>query len=300
MGQSLTKWLTVVINEKLREWIQNHPPVQVPSLTNSERLIRILTNRELWITVHHCANKKKTSIICVANHHSLPWNITSMAYKIRTTLKRRWIFERASGNRCLLDAGKTRPPRKQQRRQRQQQQQSCVNTPEDKVQLQKRKASSKGQNLDTDSWMTYVKKILLETLIFKNVYFDTMIDVTVKKREQNELEREFTCEDWSHCLYRRSFKSVNWAIFVQSEDHKRIIHQGMNYHSLQEYNSSTPWIEHEIITLLQKLDWKLYGSGSHSYRRKTDISCTMERAYHLSSSMESVQFVSTTMPAKQK
>ena len=25
--------------------------------------------------------------------------------------------------------------------------------------------------------------------------------------------------------------------------------------SLQEYNSSTPWIEHEIITLLQKLDW---------------------------------------------
>ena len=27
--------------------------------------------------------------------------------------------------------------------------------------------------------------------------------------------------------------------------------------SLQEYNSSFPWIEHEIITLLQKLDWKI-------------------------------------------
>ena len=26
--------------------------------------------------------------------------------------------------------------------------------------------------------------------------------------------------------------------------------------SLQEYNSSTPWIEHEIIALLQKLNWE--------------------------------------------
>ena len=32
--------------------------------------------------------------------------------------------------------------------------------------------------------MTYVEKILFETFSFKNVYFDTVIDVTVKKREQ--------------------------------------------------------------------------------------------------------------------
>ena len=38
----------------------------------------------------------------------------------------------------------------------------------------------------------------------------------------------------------------------------------------------TPWIEHEIITLIQKLDWKLYGRCTHSYRRKTNISFTME------------------------
>ena len=44
----------------------------------------------------------------------------------------------------------------------------------------------------------------------------------------------------------------------------------------QEYNSSFPWKEHEIITLLQKLDWKLYGRCTHSYRRKTKISFTME------------------------
>ena len=167
--QSLTKWLTVVTNEKLREWTQNHPPVQVASLNIPEYSTWILTNRGLWITVHHCARRKKNSIICVANLHSLQWNITSMAHKIRTTLKRRWIFKRASGIRCLHDGCKKRGLlEKQQRRQ----QQSCVNTPEDKVQLKKRKAPSRVQNLDSDSWMT-VEKIFFETLIFKYAYFDT-------------------------------------------------------------------------------------------------------------------------------
>ena len=113
---------------------------------------------------------------------------------------------------CFHDAGKTRP-RKQRRRQRQEQQQSHVNT-------------SKNSQIT-----------LLSRLVFKNVYFDTMIDVTVKKREQNQLEREFTCEDLSHCLYRRSFKSVNWTIFVQSEDHKRIP-QRMNHAKLILYKST--------------------------------------------------------------
>ena len=102
--QSLTKWLTVVTNEKLREWKS--------SLSILEYSSRMLTNRGLWIAVHHSAKRKKTSIICVANLPSLPWKITSMVHKIRTTLKRRWIFKRASGNRCLHDAGKTRPRRK--------------------------------------------------------------------------------------------------------------------------------------------------------------------------------------------
>ena len=47
-----------------------------------------------------------------------------------------------------------------------------------------KKNLSRGQNLDYDSWMTDVEKIFFETLIFKYVYFGTMIDVTVKKREQ--------------------------------------------------------------------------------------------------------------------
>ena len=38
--------------------------------------------------------------------------------------------------------------------------------------------------MDYDSWMTYLEKTLFETLIFKYVHFDTMIDVAAKKREQ--------------------------------------------------------------------------------------------------------------------
>ena len=178
LGQSLTKWLTLVINEKFREWTQNHPPVQVPSLNISECLWWILMSRGLWITVHHRAERKKTSIICVANLHSLPWNITSRAHKIRTTLKRRWIFKRASGNCCLYVAGKTGLLEKQQR-----QQQSHVNTSEDEVQLQKRKRSFER----TEFGLWFLDDRRGEDIIRDShlqVYFETMIDVTAKKREQ--------------------------------------------------------------------------------------------------------------------
>ena len=50
--------------------------------------------------------------------------------------------------------------------------------PRIKSKYKKRKNPSRGQNLDYDSWMTYVEKALFEILIFKYVYFDTMIDVT--------------------------------------------------------------------------------------------------------------------------
>ena len=111
-----------------------------------------------------------------------------------------------------------------------------------------------------------MEKTLSETLIFKYVYFDTVIDVTVKKREQNKLEREFT----SHCPYRRSFESANLTIFVQSEHDERIIPPRMMKYA--KFLTS----EHEIITQLQKLDWKLYGRCTHSYKRKTNIFYTMQ------------------------
>ena len=67
--------------------------------------------------VHHCAKKKKTSTICVANLHSLPWNITSMAHKISNNVETNNIetkmnLQACIGKRCLHDAGETRPPRK--------------------------------------------------------------------------------------------------------------------------------------------------------------------------------------------
>ena len=88
---------------------------EVPSLNIVEYSTWILTGRGIWITVYHCAKRKITSRICVSNLHSLPWDITSKAHKIRTTLKRRWIFKRASGNSCLHDAGEQSPTTEKKR-----------------------------------------------------------------------------------------------------------------------------------------------------------------------------------------
>ena len=54
---------------------------------------------------------------------------------------------------------------------------------------------------------------------------------------------------------------MNWAISVQSQDHTRIIPPRMMNHAkiFTREQLSLPWIEHEIIILFQKLDWKLYG-----------------------------------------
>ena len=139
-----------------------------------------------------------------------------------------------------------------------------------------------------------VEKTLLKILIFEYVYFDTMIDVTVKKREQRigrwyfqYWEREsvqnpkINWEENSRVEIGRiaftaeaSFKSVNWAIFVQSEDHKRIIpprmmnyartlykntihlHRGSSTRSLLCYRSWTgsKWKERkEVVTHRQSL-----------------------------------------------
>ena len=181
--------------------------------------------------------------------------------------------------------------------------------PRTKSNWRKEKDPSRGQNLDYDSWMTYVEKTLFEILIFKYVYFLTMIDVTVKKREQRigrfffqNWERESAQNpkiNWKENSRVRigriastaeASKSVDWAIFVQSEDHKRMIPPKM-------MNDAK-----KILTKVQiifSVDWardhySITEAGLEivrdSYRRKTNIS----------SSMEGVQFVSTTMPAKQK
>ena len=140
LGQSLTKWLTVVTNEKLREWIQNHPPAQVPSSNNSERLKWVLTNRELWIIVHDCAKKKNVDNLC---YESSQPTVEYHAYGSQDSNKRWNEDESSSVHRETVAFTMRVTPgllEKQQRRQRQQQQQSCVNTSEDKVQLHGKKS----------------------------------------------------------------------------------------------------------------------------------------------------------------
>ena len=157
----------------------------------------------------------------------------------------------------------------------QRQQQSHVNTSEDEVQLQKRKRSF--ERTEFGLWFLDDRRGEDSHL---QVYFETMIDCHSEEaratywnivlpvlrkgkctKSTNQLEREFTCEDWSHCLYRRSFKSVDWAIFVQSEDHKRIVPPRMMNYAKNPYKSTIHQhrgLSRRSLLLLQKLDWNLY------------------------------------------
>ena len=109
---------------------------------------------------------------------------------------------------------------KQQRRQRQQQQ-SYVNTSENEVHLHQERDNSRGHNLGYNFWMTDVQKTFFETLMFKYVWFDTMMNVKEKRREkrilrrkfQNQLEGEITYEDWLHCFYHNPPSLGGVALF---------------------------------------------------------------------------------------
>ena len=214
---------------------------------------------------------RKRSIICVVNLHSLPWKITSMVHKIRTTLKRRWIFMRASGKPFPSRCGWNPASSKSQQRQQRRQQQSHVNTSE-KVKLQKRKRILRADKIRTTipGWRTS-RKHSFEILLFKYVYSDTMIDVTVKQWEQRVVMLYF--QYWK----RRSVQNPKiigkrihvWGLVALPLPQKLQICKfgvfscnpkticGLNYTKIP-YKSTIhlpPWIEHEIITQLQKLDW---------------------------------------------
>ena len=87
---------------------------------------------------------------------------------------------------------------------------------------------------------------------------------------------------------KQGLKSVKmkmeiWAKFVQRHSGEIIVPPRLMNQvedSLQEYNSSTPWIEHEINTLLQKPDW---------WQKKKNMK-----------KEDKTWLISTTMPAKQK
>ena len=101
-----------------------------------------------------------------------------------------------------------------------------------------------------------------------------MIDVTVKKREQNSRvgigRIACTAEASNLQIGRYLCNPKTTSGFSTKNDELR-----KKFLTIVHFISSIPLIEHEIITLLHKLDWKLYGGCTHTYKRKTTISHTM-------------------------
>ena len=196
MKQKWRSWkfkkIWTIIHEAVdgcRQW--NVTRMNSKSSSSISIIIELIRNVlfEFWqvvscrITVHHCAKKKKTLIICVMNFHSLPWNITSTTHKIRTTVETKMNLQTCIG-KIVAFTMRVNPGllEKQHRQQRQRQQQSYVNT-------------SWGQSLITEKisafekteiWIVIpdVEKILFETS-HRHVFLLRQHDkLTAKKREQ--------------------------------------------------------------------------------------------------------------------
>ena len=155
---------------------------KVPALNIPKCPFWILTNRGLWMTVIARKGRKL--------RYSVFWIFAAYRGTSRerfTIFEQRGNEEESSSVHLETVAFMMRvKPGLLEKQQRQRRQQQChVNTSENKVQLQKRKESFEKTKIKTTipGWQT-CRKHLSETFIFKYVYFDTMIDVSVKKREQ--------------------------------------------------------------------------------------------------------------------
>ena len=222
--------------------------------------------------------------MCVSNLPSLPWNITGKVRKIRRTLKRRsklssvlreTVASTMRENPGLLE--------KQQQRQRQQQQ-SYVNKSENKVHYMKKEILREDRIWTTIPGYQKCKGHSFETLTFKYVWFDTMMNATTEearathwdvvlpvlsRKFQNKLGGEFTYEELVHYLHRRRFrtrfeicKGEDGELSDSSCDPKTfrrdtysIKTDGFRDDSLQgvQFINHVD-IEHEINNLLQELD----------------------------------------------
>ena len=220
------KWLAMDTHEKLQERIQSRLPVQVPSLNAPECSKWILTSRGLWITVHRCAKRKRTSIMCVSNLPSLPWNVTGKVHKIRTTLTRRSNLPACFGKRTPDDAGKSRLPGKaaaaaaaaaailcQYIRERSPFTSKKEITKEDRIWTTKFSDSRRAENiplkLSSSSisgltpWLTWKRRSESNALGCHNSSIEKKIPKSTG---------DVTCEDWLHCFYSRTFRTKFWNL----------------------------------------------------------------------------------------
>ena len=196
--------------------------------------------------------------------------------------EQRWhegqIFQRASGIRCLHDAGKNRVSSKSRSGSSDDSSNPMSIHARTKSNLTNRKLLGEDRILATITEHQTCSKHSFETLIFKYVYLDPMMNMKGKRWEQrigisyfkyweenwkeNSLMRigciVFIAEASKQEMTSVKMKMGNWAIFGRKHSDEIIMHSGlMNYGMIlnKGNNSSTPWVGHEINTQFQKLDY---------------------------------------------
>ena len=148
--------------------MQNHLSAQVPFHMNSDKS---------WIMNYGSSlrKRKKTSTICVANLHSLPWNITGKVHKIRTTLKRRSNLPACFGKPLPPRCGKNPASSKSSSGSSGGSSNPMSIHPRTKSDYTNRKILREDRIWTTILGCQTCRKHSFETLIFKYVYLDTMI-----------------------------------------------------------------------------------------------------------------------------
>ena len=214
----------------------------------------ILIVRGWWVTVQHCARRKRASIFCASNHPTLPWNITSKVRKIRATLKRRSNLLACIGKPLPAQSGKIPASSKAAVA-------AAATTaailhrlhPRKKSIWIKREIHREDRIWTTISGWQTCRRHSVDTLIFKYVWFDTtenprercthtlltrrflgdvtrigrrvILPVLRRRLGKNSCVR-INCNDSTAEGSKQDLKSVkmqtkNWVIFMRSEDIQR-------------------------------------------------------------------------------
>ena len=270
--------------EKLREWIQNHPPAQASSLNNSERLVRILKKSVSYGSRFIIARKRRklrqSVLRILTDYHGLPrvWLTRFRTTLKRTTLKRRWIFKGASKNIAFTMRVKPGLLEKQQWQRRHD------------IQEQIRVF----QRIQTDSWMTHVEKTLFFTAEASNLWIGRYSRQTIRRTQADhstkydELRKDSSqehnsskplstksmlyCRSWTRCKRKEAKDVVRggctqdkhflyhggckiWPLGVYSLSRQRCQRSRSNcrYRELEEgesLNSMTTWAKRKRLNLL--------------------------------------------------
>ena len=189
--------------------IQIHPPVQVPSLIAPECAKRILISRKWWVTVHNCARRKRTSIMCASNFPSLLWNITGKVLRdsnnVETKIKLSGVLRETDAstkreNPGLLESSSSHP-----------------------LSMHTRMKSIRSFER-IEFWVQFLDDRRAENSSSSMSGSKTLMNVKEKRRTSFEKNipkihwEEFTYEDWLHCFYRRRFETNFDSVKMKMEN----------------------------------------------------------------------------------